>query len=335
MTRSQRSLALALLALAGCAPIVIDFEELTPAPIAIVYRSPVEARERAERLTGDPGPKSQGTVVHLDDVGDFISELRGNRGQAADGRLALFDPQRQDLSLIDATLPGAVPLDWDEDRGRLLFASQRVSPIQLFEFDLATRTVRQATRHPGLVAGGAYGPDRRLAYLAFEPSGGRVAVHLYVTGPQLARPRQLLTDIAADRVAWAPDGSRLAYAHRLARGRFGISLVDPDPSGEVEPQLVARGRDPVYTPDGRWIVYSQHDRQRWRLWRMRPDGTGKTAIGSHGTTNELAPAVSPDGRYVAYVSEESRREILRVRRFDGTGDRLFLDDGGDGTRPRW
>ena len=71
-----------------------------------------------------------------------------------------------------------------------------------------------------------------------------------------------------------------------------------------------------------------------RLWRIRPDGSGRAPIG-RGMRQEARPAISPDGRLVAYVASESRpRRHLYLRRLDGTGDRILFADG-DGQYPVW
>jgi Tol biopolymer transport system component len=71
----------------------------------------------------------------------------------------------------------------------------------------------------------------------------------------------------------------------------------------------------------------------WKLFRIRPNGTGRARIGN-GALEEQRPAISPDGRYVVYLSELGPRERLYLRRFDGTGDRLLFRDG-DGAYPVW
>src|SRR5690606_1332051 len=94
------------------------------------------------------------------------------------------------------------------------------------------------------------------------------------------------------------------------------------------------GGNPVFTPDGAWIVYVARTTRGHRLFRVRPDGTGRTPLGA-GVQEENHPAVSPDGRYVAFVvTETTRRERIWVRRIDGTGDRPLLTSG-DGSVPVW
>jgi TolB protein len=99
--------------------------------------------------------------------------------------------------------------------------------------------------------------------------------------------------------------------------------------------VIARGKDPAFAPSGDWIVYSAQQRGRWRLWRMRPDGSGKLPLGE-GTLDEHEPSVSPDGRFVAFVGQEkdSARERLFVRAFDGRGDRALLERE-EATQPTW
>ena len=110
-----------------------------------------------------------------------------------------------------------------------------------------------------------------------------------------------------------------------------VALDDPD----AKPRVFGRGLDPVFTPDGAWIVYTAKTTKGQKLVRVRPDGSGRAPVGT-GPDDENHPAVSPDGRYVAYVVKDpTKRERLRVRRFpDGTGDRPLVETG-DATTPVW
>jgi Tol biopolymer transport system component len=73
--------------------------------------------------------------------------------------------------------------------------------------------------------------------------------------------------------------------------------------------------------------------RQWKLYRIRPDGSGRKAVG-RGVLDERHPSFSPDGRLVVYVSDDGIRKRIYLRRFDGTGDRVLLESGG-GHDPVW
>ena len=128
----------------------------------------------------------------------------------------------------------------------------------------------------------------------------------------------------------SPDENSLIYVASDAAGRAQLMRISTDGG---EPRRIGLGRDPSFTPDGAWVVYSAHVRGRWRLQRMRPNGTGKATLGV-GVTDEFGPSVSPDGRYVVFASEEDGRQSLFLRRFDGAKQRVLFSRG-DGAHPVW
>lgn len=343
MTRAHRLgiafAALVAAGLSGCAGNVVGSEELPDAPIAIVYRPPQEARERAETLAKRAGdaPKRTGSqgVMSLNSAAEYVDGLRGRQRERNPGRVALFFPRSGEVRVLDALIPGARPLAWSDDRERLLFASQRGGSLQLYEYDAGLAVVTRVTSGRHAHIQGDYGPDGRVAFVEVRrKAGAQAIISLWVTRPG-GRPIQATLGPADVGPTWSRDGRWLLYETAdERRGRVILALDMDDP--EAEPRIVARGAEPAFTPDGDWVVYAREGRKGWRLWRMRPDGTGKTALGvrPQGQTDERAPTVSPDGRYVAYVAIEEHRQRLRVRRIDGSGDRpLPLD--GDGAEPAW
>ena len=105
-----------------------------------------------------------------------------------------------------------------------------------------------------------------------------------------------------------------------------------------EPSAASRrlspGQHPAFSHDGKWVAFAAPYQRELRIWRIRPDGTGRAPIG-RGMRHEARPAISPDGRVVAYVAaEDAPRRHLYLRRFDGSGDRILFSDG-DGEYPVW
>jgi Tol biopolymer transport system component len=210
--------------------------------------------------------------------------------------------------------------------------------FQLFEYDLESGLVRRLTYDEGSPLVGDYGPDRRLVYgsLGRRRRGSReLQMNIYLTGPYGASPELLLDGVATDRLAWSPLGSPVLYVRRdMRRSKARPNIVAREPVPGSEEKDLAPGRDPVFTPDGAWIVYSGPVGGGWKLRRMRPDGSGRTGLGA-SKRDEFEPAVSPDGKYVAYIGREvSDVDRLYVRRMDGSGDRILLRSGGAAS-PAW
>ena len=266
-------------------------------------------------------------------MGDWFG-LRRSRGEqrvAMLGRLAFFDARSEEISVADFAVPGAFPLDWSPDGQRLLYVSQRTGTPQIHEWQRDTGAVRVLTRGPDAHPSAGYGPDGRVAYVSVRVRPQGVSSRIFVTGPAGSAPRPLTRGPSDGAPAWSPDGSLLVFEVNPHRPDSRIAAIDPEGG---EPRLIARGRRPVFTPDGTWVVYSAPLRRGWRLQRMRPDGTGKLPVGT-GVRDEHAPSVSPDGRFVAYVSDiGEQRQQLRVRALDGSGDRPLVSHG-DGNAPAW
>ena len=345
MVRRLSSLAcvLALLlttSLVGCLSSRVSLSELPAHKIAITYWEPEAARRRAE-INAKASEQTRPGVAKLEELGAVVGVIDPRGGRSAlerfPGHLALVDPRTGDLEVVTAAAAGAVPLVWSIDHKRLLFMSRplRGGGNELFEYVVDSGLVSRLTSAKSVLIAGAYGPDRRLAYIAAPGPRSRGSRRLYVTEPHGVAPTLLTENGTAEALAWSPVGSPLLYTRQITRGtKSRTMIVAREPTTGSKERDLAPGRHPVFTPDGEWVVYTGPVGDRWRLSRMRPDGSGRTRIGS-GRRDEFNPAVSPGSGYVAYVGGDER-EIFRlyVRRMDGSGDRILLSSGG-AARPVW
>jgi Tol biopolymer transport system component len=320
--------------LAACSGPGFDYAELPEPRIAVVYRTSEEAervneivrREREDAQPRLPGEKH----VRLEDVGTLLGVGTSTEERAAGllGRMAFVDPHSQAIEVAEFAGRGAQPLDWSPDRRRLLFVSFRREIPHLYEYVLDSGEVRQLTSGDHDDLDGCYGPDGRIAFSrATGPSASRLWLHEPGGGP----PRVLTPGPRDLRPSWSPRDDLLVYETMDAAGASRIAAIAPLAGGE--PRVLARGRSPAFTPDGAWIVYSATTREGERLWRMRPDGTGRRPLG-RSPFDEVDPAVSPDGRFVAYVSIQDDRPRLWVRSMDGTGQRPLVQEE-DALLPAW
>jgi len=340
-SRFRLAVVCAAVALGSVACAGFSLQELPPEPIALIYRTADEAKRRAELIEprARPTKRPGRSVLRMQQVEGYLGRLAGETEQDrlidTIGKLSLFYPRTGEVEPLVAAQRGSRPLDWSPDHTRLYFSALRSNVPQVFSYEVSTRMVDRVTSGSDAHGFASTGPEGRVAYARVVGTRERPRSRIWLLDRDGTR-RPLTKGPSDYRPRFSPDGRTILYSGYLESGAPGIFAVDPD--SDAPPHMVARGLDPDFAPDGSWVAFSQRIKGRWKIWRMKPDGTGKYAIGGASSTVEkldaMNPTVSPDGRYIVYVSEELGRQELRVRRVDGTGDRPLLE-GADAGNPVW
>jgi Tol biopolymer transport system component len=331
--------ALAPLALACAGPGMIDLKRLPPSPLAVIYRDERLSLDRIDALRDAEKFRTPSTAEGVIRVETLDAMLGGapdvqRRLRHVQGRLSLVDPLTGEAEQLTDVPMGAAPLSWSRDRSKLLLTAYWREIPQLFLWDRATGASEIQTSGPGEHPLGCLGADGRLVAVEATRSEGRVRARLVASPPGGGGLRPLTDGIFDISPTCSPTAPLVAFVTADDTGVQWIAVLALDQEG-ARPRRFGRGTQPVFTPDGAWIVYSAKTTQGQRLVRMRPDGSGRTPVGA-GPDDEGQPAVSPDGAYVAYVvTDLTKRERLRVRRFpDGSGDRPLVTTG-DASTPVW
>jgi Tol biopolymer transport system component len=338
----------ACLGVAGCASTAIRGEEIPDLLIAFVYYDAETARRRAEEIEEEierrRGPAAGRTtgaaatgIAQVKEITRYIQQTLkvqdSGTAERLQGRLALLDPRTGEVNVVEGARKGAVPHDWSSDHKRLLFSQVVHDEIpHLFELDVTTGDVRRLTHGEMANPEGCYGPAGRVVFSSVDPRARQRNSRIMITDPGGDAPQPLSLSEYAYYPSCAPDGSAVAYTEFSARGR-AQHIVARSPPLTGEPRVLSPGKEPSFSADGRWIVFSAKLRKNWTIWRIRPDGTGRAALG-RGGLDEQRPSLSPDNRLVVYVADTIFHQQLYLRRIDGTGDRILLADG-DGDRPVW
>jgi hypothetical protein len=186
--------------------------------------------------------------------GDRVELVRG----ASDGR---FHASTRHLLYAMGTTLFAAP--FDAETGRLEAARSVVHGVQ---------------RSQDGVTGAAHYGVSSTGVLVYVPVPAEdvstVQVFLIAPGGE-ARPLPMPPGLY-DAPRLSPDGRHLAFVTRTARGS---DIWIYDMAGSSAPrQLTTGGRQhyPVWSDDGRWIVFQSDEGDRARLVRKRANGTGPT-----------------------------------------------------------
>ena len=321
----------------GCASSGLPLEEVSDEPIALLYWDEAATRDNQEaKLNASQqgnAPRGRRGIAGIDDFmkwpGAGGSDARGPRPRVR-GRITLLNPRTLELIPFPAAPPDARPLAWSKDRKRLLYNSAHGpgGTPQLYEFDTQSREVRRLTQGPVYHLEGDYASEDRVLFtwLNSQPSGSQGGLKIRAIG---GGPAVSLREIELPLgPRWSSEGDQVTYflAQPQARRKDDSKIVVQGLRAGSEPRVVARGREPVFTPDGEWIIYASQTASGWRLRRVRPDGAARSGLGkSH--LDARWPTVSPDGRHVAYVSNADGIDRLYLRRMDGSGDRILLSTG--------
>ncbi|HZR09031.1 MAG TPA: BamA/TamA family outer membrane protein [Myxococcales bacterium] len=185
--------------------------------------------------------------------------------------------------------------------GRVLFA--RAEVYQQFEllqelYSVDPRSGQETRLTRGVRARSPdCGPDGTIVFVWRRPGGRTAIAELRPEGP-----RTLFEDPAGEPVdspRVSPDGRRVAFLHHRD-GAWDLQIVDRT-SLQVSDVTRDRAldRDPAWTPDGEWLLFSSDRSGVYDIYAWRP---GDLRQVTNVVLGAFDPAPSPDGTQLALVA---------------------------------
>ena len=207
-------------------------------------------------------------------------------------------------------------------RGNLLaFHTTRPGEAGILLFDVtaglppSARSGRLATApEDGLDAPASWsGGNDQAIYASAAFGDGRSRLMLTITGaPEVRQERGLGRD-----PAWSPGADRIVYNGVGDTGAEpGLWLMNSD--GSDRTRLTDNGNDirPVWSPDGRYIVFMSTRGGGWDLYRYDTQDGALQRLTDNPAQDGL-PAVSPDGKWIAFASDRDGFWRIWVTSIDG------------------
>ena len=143
-------------------------------------------------------------------------------------------------------------------------------------------------------------------------------------------PLKTLDIQASETSAISPDGLQMAFAFR---GELYITSTDTSSVTRRITHTVATEADPVFSPDGRTLVYSSERDGKWNLYAITLSQDDKDFLSAHELVEKKLlesagfdrriPVFSPDGSELSFIENRDRLMVMTL----ATGHIRQVTDG--------
>jgi len=158
-------------------------------------------------------------------------------------------------------------------------------------------------------------PGQIIDYIAASPDGreitfakGQASLWRVRADDPTAVPVKLLDGhTGIRRLAWSPDGTRIAIERLQPNGSSCVEIIAA--TGGTPFQVGCSLLSPSWTPSGRLVVRNGDTN---RLQVVEAKATGRVLDNIEGTDGGSQPAVSPDGRWVAFAQNGGTPAVIPI-----------------------
>jgi Tol biopolymer transport system component len=212
------------------------------------------------------------------------------------GKIYTVQPNGSNLVQVsDGTRNVAYPA-FSPDGTQLAFIGVESTSIYI-----ANRDGSGLTNISGLpvnVPGVKWSPDGRK--LLFDNWGQTYNADLYVfdlTTWTYAKLTHQANQESYFRGVWSPDGTKIVCMHNPNRGTssyWRVCVMNADGSNPVDltADWTSDTANPVWSPDGRYILFASTQSGRWDVWSMWQDGRQRTNLTLSASVESLHPDIA-------------------------------------------
>ena len=202
-------------------------------------------------------------------------------------------------------------------------SQRRTSRMPLFDHQLVSDSAG-SPRFPSLSPDGS-----TMAFVDEVDGRSQVWVRSVTDGP--ATQITLVDQAGLEWTRWSPSGNEIYFNY--AGGIWSVPAV-----GGVPRNIIARGKNPSVSADGRTLAYEGLGGADGDLgiWIASADGTNSTRVIDRPFISTSTPAISPDGHSIVFFQSSGgpMGDLWVVSSSGGTPRRLTFDDTEGGT-PTW
>ncbi|MFW6257505.1 MAG: TolB family protein [Prolixibacteraceae bacterium] len=215
------------------------------------------------------------------------------------------------LFLIDRADRYCGLADWSNDDSKIIYSKNRdesTDEKQLILYDFFSKE-KKVMASEGDNSCATFSAGNKIAWCRRTSSG----CDIYVMDINGNNKKAIVSD--AWNPVWSPDGKRIIYQSAIENGSSQIFIANAD--GSDKKQLTSSwssriwpgwppdgNGEPVWTPDGKLIIYVSWEDEDPDIYSMKPDGNGKRKLTDTDKRDEN-PVVTRDGKYILFTSKRN------------------------------
>ncbi|HEY7427819.1 MAG TPA: PDZ domain-containing protein, partial [Gemmataceae bacterium] len=153
-----------------------------------------------------------------------------------------------------------------------------------------------------------WSPDGKLIAYVSDATGEDEIYVLAPDGKGTARQLTSGGDTYKYEIYWSPDSKKILWSDKKLRLQY--VEVESKTVKTIARAKVWEIHDAVWSPDSRWVAYSQQERENMDRVYLFSLEQGKTFAVTDGWYTSTHPAFSGDGKYLFFVSKRDFRPIF-------------------------
>lgn len=240
------------------------------------------------------------------------------------------------LTLIDRADRYCGSADWSRDDTKIIYSKNRnesTDEKDLILLDIVTNTSQTLTSTDNNISA-KFSINDKIAYCQQIDN----QCNIYIMDMDGNNKKLIITD-AYDPV-WSQDGSKIAYRSRIDNGSSQIFVANFDGtnqkqltttfSSKIWPGWPPDGNyNPIWTPNGKKIVYVSKADGDAEIYIMNSDGSGKNKLTNNDSKDEN-PWVTSDNKFILFASNRNvNMEVdIYVMNIDGKNQKPLTNFHG-------